>query len=266
MEECIFAPRLIWLDPSRPAPYGQTVNRENSGREGAHLACSRGLYAIADADAAAARGLDWVLCAQAMLAAEVPLLQLRAKGMGAGKMLEALRTVQLGRGSKKTFLVQNDRADVADLVGVEAVHVGQDDLSIDDLKRLYPHLRSGLSTHSIEQLSAALETNSLEPGHLSYLALGPVFQTGSKRNAEPEVGIDALKQAYPLCLAARMPLVAIGGIGLDEIEEVAPHADFIAAISLLLPPSGAVNPYQWIEERCREIQQLILAVPLARPG
>lgn len=218
----------------------------------------RGLYAIADADSAEAIGLDWLRCAQAMLAAEVPILQLRAKGRGAGEMTTALRSLLIDRGPRPTILIQNDRADVADLCGADGVHVGQDDLSVSELKRVYPHLRSGLSTHSIEQLRAAL---SEEPP--SYLAFGPIFRTQSKINAEPDVGVEALRVAYRLCSTAEVPLVAIGGIGEEQISEAASHAHLIAAISLLLPPPGIDSPYQWIERRCRDIHKQIQGIPLS---
>ncbi len=217
----------------------------------------RGIYAIADADSAEARGLDWVRCAQAMLAADVPILQLRAKDRGAEQMTSALRAVVGARSGSGTVIFQNDRADVADLCGADGVHVGQDDLSVAEVKRIYPQLRAGLSTHSLEQLRAAL---SLEPPN--YLAFGPVFPTRSKVNAEPVVGLDSLRKAFGECAAAKVPLVAIGGIGEAQILEVAATAHLIAAISLLLPPAGTDAPYQWIEQRCRDIQQRILRVPL----
>ncbi len=175
-------------------------------------------------------------------------------------MTGALRAVvgsRSGSGSG-TVIFQNDRADVADLCGADGVHVGQDDLAVAEVKRIYPHLRSGLSTHSLGQLRAAL---SLEPP--SYLAFGPVYPTRSKVNAEPVVGLESLRKAFGECSAAKVPLVAIGGIGEDQILEVAASAHLVAAISLLLPSKGTDSPYQWIEQRCRDIQQRICEVPLS---
>jgi thiamine-phosphate pyrophosphorylase len=85
--------------------------------------------------------------------------------------------------------------------------VGQDDLSAGEVRRLYPKLDVGLSTHSRGQLSAALAA-----GGLGYVALGPVFPTGSKKNPDPVVGTLMLKEAHELARSHNTPLVLIGGM------------------------------------------------------
>ena len=84
----------------------------------------------------------------------------------------------------------------------------------------------GVSTHNPEQLTAADKTTA------DYLAIGPVFATGSKANPDPVIGLDGVRQARGL---TRKPLVAIGGITRANCREViAAGADAVAVISDLL--------------------------------
>jgi thiamine-phosphate pyrophosphorylase len=126
-------------------------------------------------------------------------------------------------------LVANDRVDLAALAGCDYVHLGQSDGPFEQVHRIAPSLRLGISTHTLEQLSAAL---ALRP---AYVAYGPVYATTSKAQAEAVVGIDGLRAAHALARAAQIPLVAIGGITLERAGDVAPHAEAGAVIAALLP-------------------------------
>ena len=123
--------------------------------------------------------------------------------------------------------VIDDRADVALLLNA-GVHLGQDDLCPSDARKvLGPDRIIGFSTHNREQMRAAAG----EP--VDYLAIGPMFATGSKANPDPVLGIEALRLAR--ALTAR-PLVAIGGITPESFESVwSAGADSIALIGALLP-------------------------------
>ena len=124
-------------------------------------------------------------------------------------------------------LIINDRADFAAVFG-HGVHLGQADLEPLAARRLLPAgAIAGLSTHNAAQLAAA----AAEP--VDYVALGPIFATGSKQNPDPAVGLDNLRSWRNL--SAR-PLAAIGGITLDNAEAVwAAGADSVAVIAGLLP-------------------------------
>ncbi len=85
------------------------------------------------------------------------------------------------------------------------MHIGQEDMAPAEARRILgPERLLGVSTHNVEQLRAALKT-----GAADYLAIGPVFATGSKDNPDPVVGMEGVKAARAL---TRLPLVAIGGI------------------------------------------------------
>jgi thiamine-phosphate pyrophosphorylase len=189
-----------------------------------------GLYAIVDADALAGR--DPLAFAEALLTAG-PLfaLQLRAKRWPARQTLAVARALKERCGRAGVPFVVNDRPDVAVLCGADAVHVGQDDLSIADVRALAPGALVGRSTHELAQLRAALDER---PG---YVAFGPVFSTRSKEAPDPTVGLESLSLAARSAESEGVPLVAIGGITLENARAVreagARSAAVIGALSAL---------------------------------
>lgn len=197
------------------------------------------LYAILDVDAVTARGLDPLAVADDWMSAGVQLIQLRAKNMPGGDFLQLAtelvshaEAAGVTRGAEIAILI-NDRADIALMSGADGVHVGQEDLSPTDL-RASGALRGlrviGLSTHNLEQLRVGLD----EPA--DYFAIGPVFETSSKANADPVVGLAGVRAAREL-LDSRgdtRPLVAIGGITPETAPGVfQAGASSVAMISAL---------------------------------
>jgi thiamine-phosphate pyrophosphorylase len=192
----------------------------------------RGLYAICDLDFLDARAVDPVRFAAAVLAARPAAFQLRAKHAAAARVVELLRTLVVRCREQETPLFANDRPDLAAIAQVSGVHVGQDDLSIAQVRAFDSRLRMGVSTHTIEQLAAALEQRP------DYVALGPIFHTGSKQNPDATVGVEQLEEASALTRRAQIPLVAIGGITLDTLDRLKGKVDCVAVISGLFP----INP------------------------
>lgn len=172
------------------------------------------LYAILDCDLLAARRLapDDVL--EVWLAAGVTLVQLRAKSLALGPMLDlADRLGTLAARAGATFIV-NDRVDVAKLSGAAGAHVGQDDLTPSQARTvLGPGALVGLSTHTADQVREGLR----EP--VSYLAIGPVFPTSTKARPDAVVGLEGVRAAAGLC-HGEVPLVAIGGITAERAPAV----------------------------------------------
>lgn len=189
------------------------------------------LYPIIDAELSADQGWDVPAVAEAMMRGGARLVQLRAKSDSSAVLLawaEAL--VALGARYGATVVV-NDRADLAFLAGAGGVHVGQDDLPAAAARRIVgPEAVVGLSTHSLTQFEAALD----EP--ISYAAVGPVYPTGTKAEADAVLGLALVEQAAGR--AGGMPgiaVVAIGGITLSRAPDViAAGATAVAVISDLL--------------------------------
>lgn len=184
------------------------------------------LYPLVDVDACSKVGIEPLTLALYWVSLGVGRLQVRAKSMGSGAYLELLRAVVSGVPAGVEVFA-NDRPDLAELAGCFGVHVGQSDLPIEVVKQTFPRLRVGVSTHDLADLERALAVNP------DYVAFGPVFATGSKVNPEPCVGVAGLELAQRRARSATVPLVAIGGIQVDNIGDVAPHCDFVALIGAL---------------------------------
>ncbi len=154
------------------------------------------------------------------------LLQYRNKSGNARVMLEQARELKKHLGAA-VRLIMNDRADLCLAADFGGVHVGQDDLSPESVRRIIgPDHWLGVSTHNPDQLRVA---------HLSpadYLAIGPVFATSSKDKPDPLVGLEGVRRVRQL---THKPLVAIGGITRGNAASVIEAgADSVAVISDLL--------------------------------
>lgn len=212
----------------------------------------KGLYAIVDTKLLDRRGTDPLEYARALLVARPAALQLRAKDLPARAILFLLRALGPMCRQAGVPLVANDRADLAALAGCEAVHIGQDDVPYELVRRIAPQLSVGISTHTPEQLERALKERP------RYVAYGPVFDTSTKSNPDPVVGVDGLERAALRARAEGTPLVAIGGITLARIPEVAAHADAVAVIADLYPDGATL---QDVSERARAFQMALGVVP-----
>lgn len=191
------------------------------------------LYAILDIDALAARGLEPAAVLDVWLDAGIRLIQLRAKHVGSGALMELADALLAMTRAAGATLIINDRADIALLVGADGVHVGQGDLSpvqVRDLARRHDPdapLVIGVSTHDMAQVREALT------GPADHVAIGPVFPTTTKTDADAAVGLDTVRQIARV-MAGR-PLVAIGGITLASAPAVLEAgAASVAVISDLL--------------------------------
>jgi thiamine-phosphate pyrophosphorylase len=152
----------------------------------------------------------------------------------------ASAVVEDARGVSARVII-NDRADIAVLAAADGVHVGQDDLAPDEVRRIAGAERVvGVSTHTAEQIEAAL----VQP--VSYLAIGPVFATSTKATGYEGVGYDAVRRAAERGATFGLPVVAIGGITLDTAPRVIEAgAASVAIITDLLTrdPEGRVRQY-----------------------
>jgi thiamine-phosphate diphosphorylase len=156
------------------------------------------------------------------------LIQLRDKEASGRELLDqAIACLKMTSKAGATLII-NDRVDVALTAGADGVHLGQDDLSVDEAREILGEDKIiGVSTHSIDQFRAALETSA------NYIAVGPVYPTLTKDNPALVVGLELVHEARKL---TDRPLVAIGGISHARAPEViAAGADCVAVISALYP-------------------------------
>ena len=184
------------------------------------------LYAIVDADVLAAQGIPLAAFARELRAAGVTLLQYRDKNGSPQQVLRGAEILRDAMAGSACRLIMNDRADLAVLANFDGVHVGQGDLSPADARRVVGTDRIvGVSTHTDDQVRRADQSCA------DYIAIGPVFATGTKLNSDPVVGLEGVRRARAL---TTKPLVAIGGITRSNARSVIDAgADSVAVISSL---------------------------------
>lgn len=204
------------------------------------------LYPIIDFSCFAAKAdpiMAIVRYAEELIAAGAPLIQLRDKSQPdqPRRFLSCARELRRVTWEKATLII-NDRVDLCLAADADGVHLGQDDLSPAAARKIFDSVKDGkariigFSAHNLAQVVAA------DALPIDYIAIGPVFATGSKANPDPVVGLEGVRQARQ---ATRKPLVAIGGITRQNCSQVrAAGADAVAVISdLLESPAKAVADF-----------------------
>jgi thiamine-phosphate pyrophosphorylase len=192
------------------------------------------LYPILDQGLIESRGIALGRIAEELKAAGVTLVQYRNK---VGERDSILRNASEmwevfdGSGCR---LILNDHADLVGPAGLGGVHVGQGDLSPEEARRVVGAKRwVGVSTHNDEQVRIANGTSA------DYIAVGPVFATGTKLDAEAVIGLAGVQRARAL---TRKPIVAIGGITRENARSVLDAgADSVAIISGLFVDGETVQ-------------------------
>jgi thiamine-phosphate pyrophosphorylase len=192
------------------------------------------LYPIVDEGLIRQRGIALGRVAEDLKASGVRLLQYRNKLSAPESILRSAAVVWEVFDGTGCRLMMNDRADLAVLSGFGGVHVGQGDLSPEDARRVVGVERwVGVSTHNDEQVQIADETSA------DYIAVGPVFATGTKLDAEPVIGLDGVRRARAL---TKKPIVAIGGVTRANAKSVIDAgADSVAVISALFVEGETVE-------------------------
>jgi thiamine-phosphate pyrophosphorylase len=156
------------------------------------------------------------------------LIQLREKHLSPREFYAEAEEALKAAGARGVRLIINDRADIALALGAAGVHLGQNDMPPAAARALLgEEAIIGFSTHSVEQAIAALSLP------VDYIAIGPVFNTSSKTNPDPVVGLEGVRAVREL--VGRLSLVAIGGITRENARSVLnAGADSVALISALL--------------------------------
>ncbi len=157
--------------------------------------------------------VGYVKCAEAAVKAGVKMLQLRMKHAPREEIVRVAHEVRaVTRGTATRFIV-NDDPSIAVEVAADGVHVGQDDMSVAEVRAKFPSLGIvGLSTHNLAQAQAAI----LEKP--DYIGVGPVWATPTKDIPDPTLGVETAIQMVNL---VPFPAVCIGGIDLSRVSELA---------------------------------------------
>ncbi|HET8578508.1 MAG TPA: thiamine phosphate synthase [Methylomirabilota bacterium] len=194
------------------------------------------LYVILDRSVARGRTVPELL--EAVLAGGGRMVQLREKSMPLSELYPIAQAMSRRCRETGALFVVNDRADLALAAGATGLHVGQDDLPAAAGRRLLgPGMILGVSTHDADQARRALADGA------DYIAVGSMFPTGTKPGFQL-VGPGLVERIRP---EIPVPIVAIGGITVDNCEEVvAAGADAVAVISAVCAaadPEGATRRF-----------------------
>jgi len=185
-------------------------------------------------DRAAAGGRTHGEIARALLTGGARWIQVREKSLGAGEILRQTREAVRIAHEHGAIVIVNDRVDVALMAEADGVHVGREDLpAIEARKLMGERAIIGVSTHSVEEGLAAAKLP------VDYVAIGPVFATSTKKDAEQVVGIEAVRR---LADAVKVPVVAIGGITEERAALVMrAGAAAVAVIGALYDPRRKID-------------------------
>jgi thiamine-phosphate pyrophosphorylase len=198
------------------------------------------LYVILDAALLKTPEID---CAKSLVDAGVCLVQYRNKRATARDLFESSRELAAFFKPHQVRFIVNDRADVAALTDADGVHVGQEDLGVAEARAVIGAGKwVGVSTHNEQQVVEAAGSSA------DYVAVGPIFATGSKMNPDPVVGVGLVRRARAM---TEKPIVAIGGITVERAAEVLEAgADSVAVISDILAAED-------VGRRAREFVELL---------
>lgn len=165
------------------------------------------VYLVTDSDIL--KGRDFYKCIEEALKGGVTMVQLREKDALGREFLEkAYKLRELTKRYNALFII-NDRVDIAMLVDADGVHVGQQDISADEVRRLIGKDKIlGVSARTLEEAIKAKEDGA------DYLGVGAMFGTSTKLDAK-YVDIETLKK---ICEEVDLPTVVIGGIKLDNLS------------------------------------------------
>ncbi len=188
------------------------------------------LYALADGTAL---GLDRLPEAvEALAKAGIEWIQIRAKQAADDQLFALLEACLTRVEGRAVALWVNDRPDLAALFPVAGVHLGQDDLPPVAARQVLSRGSDtrryliGRSTHDLEQAEAAAADDDVD-----VIAFGPIFQTASKAQPDPVVGLEALSEVRK---RVTKPLIAIGGIDAENLASVlAAGADTVAVLGAI---------------------------------
>lgn len=201
------------------------------------------LYIITDE--AIAGGLTHAEIAERAIAGGADVIQLRDKVCGSRKLCQIGRTLRTITMKTGTLFMVNDRLDVALACGADGVHLGQDDIRVGVARQIAPPgFIIGVSVGTVDEAIRAEQEGA------DYLAVSPVFSTASKNDAGPGRGLIVLRE---IRRSVSVPVIAIGGITMDNVHEViTAGADGVAVISSVVGSKNITAAAQELKKRISE--------------
>ena len=166
-------------------------------------------------------GAKFLDAVEAALMGGVKTIQLREKDLSDYELVELGKKLRLLTSNYGARLFINSRADIAEQIGANGVHLTETSVHANEVKRNFPDLIVGVSTHSQEGAHLA-ETQGAD-----YITFSPIYETPSKASYGPPQGLDSLRQVTQ---AVRLPVLALGGITLHRVPECLEQGAFGVAL------------------------------------
>ncbi len=191
--------------------------------------------------------VGYVECARAAVKAGVKIIQLRMKHCPREEIVAMAREVRAVTAGTNTLFIVNDDPSIAAEVGADGVHVGQDDMTVAEVRAKYPSLKIvGLSTHNPDQARAAIAQKP------DYIGCGPVWATPTKDIPDPTLGVET---AVAMAKSVPFPAVCIGGIDSGRLPELiragAVNYAVVRAVCVSDDPYAAIRRLDEIAARTR---------------
>ncbi len=185
-------------------------------------------------------GLSHVDVAKRAYDGGADIVQLRVKNDDPRFLMWAKEISEYSREMGRTFIV-NDNVDIALCSGADGVHVGQDDMSVPDIRKMVSEdFIIGVSVGSVKEAIRA------ESEGATYVALSPIFDTKTKFDAGHGHGIETLKE---IVKNVNVPVIAIGGIGADNVDEIIEAgADGVAVVSAVASQKDIVSATKFLKD------------------
>ena len=189
-----------------------------------------GLYVITSSDF----GWKHEEVAEMALKAGARIIQFREKRMNGRDLYETAKRIRKLCNDYGAIFIVNDRLDIAILSEADGVHVGKEDPPAERIREVF----DGIIGVSVDNVKEAKEAEK----YADYVGAGSVFPTKTKPDAKEVIGLEGLRRIKE---AVKIPVVAIGGINRENIEEVAKIADAVAVVSAV---AASTNPYEAAKE------------------
>lgn len=199
-----------------------------------------GIYLVTSGSLSAGRSTATVV--SAALDGGIRLVQAREKDIPAGELVAICAELRKITHRASALLIVNDRLDVALSVGADGVHLGQDDLPVAEARRIAPDLVIGASSHSVDEAAAAQEQGA------SYVNIGPLFPTRTKKWSGEYLGLDGLRS---ISQHLAIPFTVMGGIRREHICDLA--AAGARTVALVTAITTADDPRLAAEELLAEL-------------
>lgn len=203
------------------------------------------LYAIVDPDILGSR--PFVSVVEEMLSGGAAIMQLRVKNRPADEFSDLAAAARERTARADCLLIINDRVDISLACGADGVHLGQTDIPLAAARTLLRDKIIGISTHDL------LQAQEAERGGADYIGFGPMFGTRTKETGYNARGLAMLAEVRK---AVRVPIVAIGGIGLENVETVWKQGAAAAIISDLMKGDSVAERVNAIIARYKQDPEL----------